>query len=186
LSKPIYYWDSCTWIGLINQESGKAAGCKYVMEQAQKGDVQILASYFTLAEVYKTRCDEPYKYLAEEKDIVLEEFFEQEFIKLAQVDRRVAKKARELLRYFPCLNKPQDAVHLATAVIYNSDELHTFDGTDLICLNGLIKRADGGDLLIRKPPDPPVEITYKTSLLDLSKDEIRYIRTSESDPKKAN
>lgn len=167
------YWDSCAWLGLINDENNKWLGCQYVMSLAHKGLVEILASTFVLAEVFKTRCDEPYKMLAEERDIILEDYFSEEFIIKASVDLKVAIIARQLLRYYGeyGLKKPQDAIHLATAVVYNADEMHTFDGSDLLHLNGKIKRSDGKTLVIRKPPEPPIEETYKTSLLDFQRDE---------------
>jgi len=56
MSKPFIYWDSCVWIGLINGEADKYPGCRYSLDRAQKGEIYILSSLFTLAEVYKTRC----------------------------------------------------------------------------------------------------------------------------------
>jgi len=182
------YWDSCTWLGLINDEKDKWMGCQYIMSQAQKGNVEILASTLVLAEVYKTRCNEPYKMMAEEFDILLEDYFFEKFIVIASVDLKVTIKARQLLRYYNenGLKKPQDAIHLATAIIYNADEFHTFDGSDLLCLNGLIKTERGGLLTIQKPTEPPAEETYKTSLLYLPKESEKRIQVPIADGKEAN
>jgi len=164
-------WDSCTWLGILNEEAEKWPGCEYILSQARKGKVEILISTFVHAEVYKTRCDEPYKMLAEEFDMQLEEYFNKEYIIIAAVDEEVAIRARALLRYYSDkgLKKPQDAIHLATASLYDADELHTFDNDDLLKLNGLIKNEKGEYILIRKPPEPPSEESYKTSLLQVEK-----------------
>jgi hypothetical protein len=46
--------------------------------------------------------------------------------------------------------KPPDAAHLATALISNVDEMHTFD-TKLLSLDGKLDKADGTKLKICKP-----------------------------------
>ena len=46
--------------------------------------------------------------------------------------------------------KPPDASHLASAIIANVDEMHTFDD-DLLELDGKVQRIDGTDLKICKP-----------------------------------
>ena len=63
--------------------------------------------------------------------------------------------ARRLLREHIPLKKPPDAIHLATAVINNLDEFHTFDGVNLTPLSGLVNRADGVGLVICFPPENP-------------------------------
>jgi predicted nucleic acid-binding protein len=173
MSKLRVYWDSCAWLGLINEEEDKWPGCEYIISQAFKGNVEILVSTLTLAEVFKTKCDAPYKSLAEERDIIIEDFFDQNFIVIASVDEEVAKKARACLRYFgdKGLKKPQDAIHLATALLYGAEQLHTFDGSDLLCLNGIVTRDDGRQLIITKPPEEPEEELYKTSLLKMTETE---------------
>lgn len=158
MAKLRIYWDSCTWLGLINEEEHKWPGCEHIISEAFKGNVEILVSTITLAEVYKTRCEDPYKMIAEENDIAIEDFFNQPFIVIASVDEEVAVRARGLLRYYSDkgMKKPTDAIHLATAIMYGAEEMHTFDGSDLLCLNGLIKNDGGQVLVIRKPPAPPV------------------------------
>lgn len=157
MAKLRIYWDSCTWLGLINEEEHKWPGCEHIISEAFKGNVEILVSTITLAEVYKTKCDAPYKMIAEENDMAIEDFFNQPFIVIASVDEEVAVRARGLLRYYSDkgMKKPTDAIHLATAIMYGAEEMHTFDGSDLLCLNGHIKNDEGKVLVIRKPPEPP-------------------------------
>ncbi len=149
------YWDSCAWIGLINEEPDKLDACRYVIDQARNGDVEIWTSAYTLAEVFKRKCEDVQKGIAEDKDIVFEDFLDQDYIVYAQVDADVGKLARRLLRRYSELKKPPDAVHLATAIIHNLDEFHTFDSENLLVLNGRISRLDRKILNICVPPDPP-------------------------------
>jgi predicted nucleic acid-binding protein len=153
--KPKVYWDACAWIGLIRQEADKIDALRYFIERAQKNEIRIWTSTFTLAEVYKRKCDGEQKGIAETQDRAFEDYLSQEYVILAQVDVDVGKLARLLLRKYPTIGKPQDAIHVATAVLYGVDELHTFDRDDLLKLDGQIARIDGGKLKICKPEIPP-------------------------------
>lgn len=59
--------------------------------------------------------------------------------------------ARRLMRRHPECKKPTDAVHLATAILVNVDEMHTYDASDLLGLSGKIARQDGVMLTICTP-----------------------------------
>lgn len=149
------YWDSCTWLSLINGEPGRVDNCEHIIEQARKGEVRIWISSLTLAEVFKKKCDAGNRSLSEEKDVEFEKFMEQDFVVEVQVDHSIATIARRLLRKHPELKQPNDAIHLATAAINNVDEFHTFDRDNLLVLNAKIKRRDGKELVICEPPPPP-------------------------------
>ena len=154
-NEPKYYWDACVWIGLINQEPDKIASLRFVIEQAQKGKVEIWTSAFTLAEVFKKKCSGVHAGLEPVDDEAFEDYLAQDFIQRVQVDSDIGTMARRLLRRFPAIKKPQDAIHVATAAMNDVDELHTFDGADLLRLDGQIPMANGQMLRICKPPSPP-------------------------------
>jgi predicted nucleic acid-binding protein len=122
---------------------------------ARAGDFQIWTSTLTLVEVYKHRMSpQAGGALAADKDQAFEAFLLQDFVYEVQLDREIALRARRLLRENLQLKKPQDAIHLATALINNLDEFHTFDGVNLIPLSLRVPRNDGVPLLIREPPPP--------------------------------
>lgn len=153
------YWDSCTFLGLINQEAGKLNDCAAVWKEAEKGDVIIYTSFFTFAEVFKVKCEEAGKPLSEEGDRQIELLLRQKWIRPAIVDERIGIASRRLMRHHPQCKKPSDGVHLATALALNVDEMHTFDGSDLLGLDGKVNRADGKLLKICPPkptPKPPL------------------------------
>lgn len=154
--KPRYYWDACAWIALIQQEQGRFEQLQYIIDEARAGSVEIWTSYFTLAEVYKRPCGQPEQVgLIAAQDQPFEDFILQSFVQRVQVDFEVGVLARRLLRTYPVIAKPQDGIHLATALIYNVDELHTFDRENLLGLTGKIDRQDGVKLRINPPPKPP-------------------------------
>lgn len=145
------YWDACTFLGLINSEAGKHSDCKAVWVEAEQGLTQILTSFFTFAEVFKAKCEGTAKPLDEAKEDDVAAFLGSEHILPAPVDRRTAELARRLMRRHPECKKPSDAVHLATAILLNVDEMHTYDGSDLLLLNEKVARGDGEMLKICTP-----------------------------------
>lgn len=157
------YWDSCTFLGLLNQEPGKVSACVAVWNEAEKGETLIYTSFLAFAEVFKVKCEGPGKPLVQAQDEKIEQLLRQKWIRPVVVDERVGIAARRLLRYHPGCKKPSDGIHLASALALNVDEMHTFDGSDLLHLNGKVERADGKPLKIcipapiptPPPPEPP-------------------------------
>lgn len=153
---PKYYWDACIWIELITQaDADRVVRCRHVIDHARRGEAELWTSAFTLAEVWKKKCDTAAVGIQEGQDRAFEDYIESEFIKKINVDVDVGNLARRLLRLHPGLGKPQDAVHVASCLLANLDELHTFDGSDLLKFDGLLPRRDKVRLRICPPPLPP-------------------------------
>lgn len=169
-------WDACVWIATIIQENAplkgggfedRAPACNYIIEQATRGQIEIATSALSLAEVCKI--DE----VKAQGEDVLSDFFRNDYILVVNVDRYVGSLARKLLQSgYPGL-KPPDSIHLATALIADVTELHTYD-KKLLNLNGKLQKPAGGVLKICKPPAPPANLF--TALGEAS------TRTSLSDP----
>jgi hypothetical protein len=100
-------------------------------------------------------CGNEQKGLLQRQDQEFEDYFLQPFVQRVQVDFDVGILARRLLRTYPAIGKPQDGIHLATALLNNIDELHTFDRENLLGLTEKIDRMDGKKLRICNPPDRP-------------------------------
>ncbi|WP_338834591.1 type II toxin-antitoxin system VapC family toxin [Bradyrhizobium septentrionale] len=148
------YWDACSWIALIQKEKILQPGgavedremmCKSVIEAARKNRLEIATSAFCLAEVCKT----PDMRLGSSSDRIAE-FFENDFILITALDTVVGHRARKLMTGGYAGLKPPDAVHIATALILNVDEMHTFDDA-LLALDGRLDKDDGTKLEICKP-----------------------------------
>lgn len=152
------YWDSCCFLGLINQETGKVSDCTGVWNEAASGRAIIYTSFFAFTEVIRAKCEGVIKPLPEAEDVKIEALLRQAWIRTLVVDERIALAARRLLRTHPECKKPSDGIHLATALSMNLDEMHTFDGSDLLKLSGKVQRADGKPQIICVPkqlPPPP-------------------------------
>jgi predicted nucleic acid-binding protein len=134
---------------LINGEQDHEL-CQSILDAAIRGEVQIWTSSLTLAEVYKFKCDGP-KSLAIEYDQIFESYIASDFVTEVQVDHEIAVLSRRLCRQHLPLRKPNDGIHLASAIVNNLDEFHTFDFGDLLVLNGSISRANGSLLKMCKP-----------------------------------
>jgi predicted nucleic acid-binding protein len=80
------------------------------------------------------------------------EFLKLEYVLLVTLDSAVSEKARELMQGGYSGLRPPDAIHIATAIVANAREMHTFD-RKLLDLDGLLAMADGSKLKICKP-DP--------------------------------
>jgi predicted nucleic acid-binding protein len=158
------YWDSCVWLGVLNDEPDKVDSARWLIERAERGEVEIWTSTITLAEVYKVHqsgAADP------EADKKLDDFLSQSYIAHVQVDQDVAMAARHLLRAkLPGLRKPYDAVHLACAVWHDIETFHTFDRDDLLRLSGLVKCRNGNPITVCKPPERPPPPPAEPSLFD--------------------
>ncbi|PHS23475.1 MAG: PIN domain-containing protein [Robiginitomaculum sp.] len=136
------YWDSDCFLGWFNDETGKAEKCDGVIQQAERGEVLIVTSTLTLAEVLWMRGE---KKLSQDKAENLQKFFRRSYIRLYNVTRKVAESAQTLV--WDNSIKPKDAIHVATALNLGIETLETFD-------RGLIKQSGkvGDPLLkIREP-----------------------------------
>ncbi|MBW4680668.1 MAG: PIN domain-containing protein [Microcoleus vaginatus WJT46-NPBG5] len=140
-SKLLHYWDSCTFLALLKNETDKINECISVIKAAQSGQVRIVTSTLTFIEVVKLEKGKPK--LPKEDEEKIRAFFKHEWISIYDVDRKIAELARELMWQYEGL-KPKDSTHVATAVRAKVNVLDTFD-------DGLIK-------LSSKIGDPPLII----------------------------
>jgi len=155
------YWDSCVFLGLINQEAGKVNDSTAVWREAERGEALIYTSFFTFAEVFKVKGEGPAKPLTEDEDKKIETLLRQKWIRPILVDERIGVLARRLMRSHQECKKPSDGIHLASALVLNVDQMHTYDSADLLILDGKVSRLDGKMLNICPPkprPKPPSDI----------------------------
>ena len=134
---------------MLNQEHGKYPALSTLWEHAKSGRCRILTSTISMVEVIKKKHDDQnVATLTDQPSPEISKMFQQKHVVLADLDRIVAEKAAELRLQHPELRKTPDAVHLATAIQWNCDALHTYDKNDLLTLNGKIHRRDGAMLEI--------------------------------------
>ena len=126
-------WDSSVVIGYLAGYPEMAEDCRLIIEQAERGELEILVSAMATIEVaYLAGSDD------EDSELRIREFFSRDYIVPVTIDVRVASVARDLVRRHriaPNL-KPPDAVHLATAIQWGVPVIESTD-TDLLRLDGL-------------------------------------------------
>lgn len=147
-------WDACTWIALIQKEKiqddkgnvteDRYAHARSVINLAAQDKIEIAVSGLCLAEVSKNPPDE------KGSDDKVGPFFQHDYILIVPVDTQIGTIARGLMQRGYGGLKPLDAVHLATAIVANVDELHTFDDR-LLALDEKLIKLDGTTLKICKP-----------------------------------
>lgn len=136
------YWDSDCFIGWLQAEPDKESYCRQVLEEAEAGNIIIVTSALTIAEVLALR-GRP-RVPPSNRDTVAR-FFRREYIVVRSVTRRLSELARDLV--WDHSIEPKDAIHVATAIEAKLALLNTFDDK-LIRRSGLL-----GDpkLLIQRP-----------------------------------
>ncbi len=144
------YWDSDCFLGLLQAEADKEALCRAVLNEAERGNVIIITSALTIAEILRLRGRTPLPKAVRQK---VTEFFKKEYISVRNVTRRIAEEARDLVWDHGI--KPKDAIHVATALDARLPLMKTFD-EDLIKKSGQLGRPA---LLISKP-QPPIQSEF--------------------------
>ncbi len=129
MSVEIIYWDSNCFLAHLKAEEGRAEKCDGVLQRAKRGEVLIVTSALTLAEVLWLK-DGPR--LPKEKAEIVQKFFRRSYIRVYNVTRKLAEDAQ--IYVWENNIKPKDAIHIATALHINVNAFETFD-------EPLIKRA---------------------------------------------
>lgn len=146
------YWDSCAWLGLLNGEPDKRRELEIVYNAARDGAYELWTSTYSQVEVHRYRSEEnTARPWSEANTNKIEQFFLQPFIKLVPVDLEIGRHARQIYRETPGLKKRPDAVHLASALRWPVDAMHTYDRPDLLVLSYKFIGRSGSPLLICKP-----------------------------------
>ena len=139
------YWDSDPFLGWLQNEPGKVELCNGTLKRAQGGEVLIVTSALTIAEVLWLRGGPK---ISADKLALLRKFFRRSYIRVVNVSRVIAEEAQDVVMDFNV--RPKDAVHVATAIHHGVGILETFD-EGLLAQSGQIGSPA---LVIRKPVAP--------------------------------
>lgn len=141
----LIYWDSDAFLGWLQEEPGKVELCAGTIERAQSGEVMIVTSALTIAEVLWMRGGPR---IPADKADTLNRFFRRSYIRVRNVTRGIAISAQDVVWNHAIM--PKDAIHVATALDAGALVLETFD-------ERLIKRSGtvgSPPLTIRTPISP--------------------------------
>jgi predicted nucleic acid-binding protein len=125
----IVYWDTCVFLAWMNDEkrpAGDMEGLGKIATLVERAEVILITSTITRAEILQSKTPseamKKYDTLMRRSNVVPQ-----------NVDLPIAKLTSELMDFY--INSDfelltPDAIHLATALHYNAEEFHTFDGVD--------------------------------------------------------
>ena len=116
------YWDSDCFLGWLQAEDDKVEACRQVLNLAAKGELEIITSALTIAEVLHLRGHEP---ISSDKRQQVIAFFKRSYIIPVSITRRIAEDSRDLVWDHGI--DPKDALHVATAIKAKVDVFNTFD-----------------------------------------------------------
>ena len=116
------YWDSDCFLGWLQAEDGKVEPCRYVLNVAARGELEIITSALTIAEVLHIPGRQPIP--ADKRQQVID-FFKRSYIIPMSITRRIAEDSRDLVWDHGI--EPKDALHVATALKAKVDVFNTFD-----------------------------------------------------------
>ncbi len=117
------YLDSSVYIAAIKGEEGRADIAKRILNDARSGALQIVGSTFVIAEVIRGRAESAPLTPAQER--VIDEYVFHDYITWVEIDVSLALDARRLARQHGL--KPPDAIHLASALRGDADQLLRWD-----------------------------------------------------------
>lgn len=116
------YWDSDAFLGHLKNEPDKVDACESVLAAAKDGKIIIVTSALTLAEVLYIKGKD--KIPVKDRQAVTD-FFKHRYISVQNVTRAIAETARDV--YWDFGIRPQDAIHVATALTLKIPVINTFD-----------------------------------------------------------
>lgn len=133
-------WDANVPLDYLSGNSRVQPDCDLIIEQAERGQLEIVVSTIAEAEVAYIE-----GYSASDSEAKIREFFSRDYVVVAGVDSPIARIARGLIRDWKL--KPADAIHLATAIRWHIPILETSD-PDLRKLDGKV----GNPLIVIQKP----------------------------------
>ena len=151
---PRIYWDTCAWLGFLNGEPDKKRELEIVYEKARKTKYELWTSALSVVETRRLKSEEQLpKPLDKATGEIIRDLFRQRFVFVVPLTLVISEELRDIFRATPKLGKWQDSVHLATALAWDADVLHTYDHDDLLHLSMKLTCKNGELLPICYPDE---------------------------------
>ena len=140
---PRRYWDSFCFIALMDENDRFRKVCELIINEASDGNLEIVVSPLTLAEVVRPK-GSPHP-IPKDHEKLVRDFFENDYIVMRNLDRELGEQARQLC--WDHALHPRDAIHVATAIDTQCECFETGD-PGILRLDGKIGSPA---LVIRHP-----------------------------------
>lgn len=108
------YWDSDTFLAYLEGDKEKSPKIMGIIQAIEKNEVEIITSALTITEVLYLK---GHPKITKDSSDKIADFFQNDFIKIVNLDRKIAEIGRDLFLNYGV--RPKDAVHLATAIHVN-------------------------------------------------------------------
>jgi len=102
-------------------------------DKAERNELVIATSWFTRCEVAQVRGEPDPR----EQERMITELFDNDYIRMIEVDDFVAHKTRDVIRAARTRLPAHDAVHIASALVVGASVLYTYDTDHLMRHNGI-------------------------------------------------
>lgn len=148
-------WDSCIILDAI-QKSGDWDSIAPMVNLGLAGDLRIVVSAMSVAEVYYLRCLSAQGMPQDQQNDLIARWLDSEYLAKRSVDLGVAEAAAEICRQVKGKLSPPDSIIVATALMHGAAALITYDdnqGKSLLAQDQKFARPDGGKLRICRPQD---------------------------------
>lgn len=126
---PLSYLDACAFLAYLNNEPGRAEHLEALFEEAERGNVRLITSTITLAEVAFLK--ETGTTSDVDADVRIDDLLlDRRIITFVECTEDIARGARRYVR--PAADqtqglKPADAIHLSSAIAAGVDYFLTYD-----------------------------------------------------------
>lgn len=126
-----YYWDACVFIAAITGDPDELPVIEAMLNEAEKGDIEIYTSLFSTIEVAFSEDEKTSGTLDPQIQEKIQKLWNLPSpIKVIEIHSIIASKAVLLMRRALSDGwslKPADAIHLVTAEHLGVSEFHTYD-----------------------------------------------------------
>ena len=123
---PRLYWDTSVFLCFLSEEEqDRRHICEDVLHAGKNGKIEIVTSMFTVVEVIRPKAIKYPRVLTDGQVSTLRGMFRWPWLKKIQVHEQLALEASTLAREHGL--KPADAIHAATAIAEECDELQRWD-----------------------------------------------------------
>ena len=142
------YWDSNCFVAWIKGEKGRVGPCEEIIQSAYRGDLLIVTSAITVAEVVRPK-QKGTQEMTEAEDARIVTFFRSSFLRFVDFNQTMGQATRQLQwRYNLSV---RDAIHVASAIAVGAPVIESYD-SDLL---GLDRSKIPGCPEIRQPKPRP-------------------------------